>query len=125
MARPAKAAALGSATPATRWLRRGSSVRGFSHTDIDISTSDAGQATALRSVPSLVVKMVEDEKRFAVSPMTFSVMPSARRIHGRFDRPESSTVPPITRDSSKRSPIGYARFVAAVATLPPAAYTKL
>src|ERR1035438_10916928 len=106
MARPAKAAALGSATPATRWLRRGSSVRGFSHTDIDISTSDAGQATALRSVPSLVVKMVEDEKRFAVSPMTFSVMPSARRIHGRFDRPESSTVDRESGVEGRRGGLG-------------------
>src|ERR1039458_5100302 len=125
MARAAKAATLGNATPATRWARKGSSVRGFSHTDIDMHKIDAGQATALKSVPILDAKTVEEENRFAVSPMTFSVIPAARRNHGKVVRPESSTVPPMTKDSKRRSPMGYARLVAAVATLPPAACKML
>ncbi len=100
------AATLGSATPATRWARSGSSVRGFSHTDIDMHRMDAGQATALKSVPIRDAKTVDDEKRFAVSPMTFNVMPAANKNHGIVVRPDSNTVPPMTNDSSRRSPIG-------------------
>src|SRR5271154_1739294 len=106
MASPQMAAALGSATPATRCARKGSSVRGLSQTDIDISTIEAGQATALKSVPSFEAKIVEDEKRFAVSPMTLSEIPEASKNHGNVERPDSSTVPPITSDNNKRSPMG-------------------
>src|ERR1019366_1663012 len=107
------------ATPATRCARSGSSVRGFSHTDIDMSRIEAGQATALKSLPSFDAKIVDDEKRFAVSPMTLREIPAASKNHANVERPASSTVPPMTNESNKRSPIGYARLVAAAATLHP------
>src|SRR5580658_8421807 len=106
MASPPAAARLGNATPAMRWARRGSSVRGFSHTDIDMRTIDAGQATALKSTPSFDAKIVEDEKRLAVSPMTLSEIPAASKNHGNVERPDRRTVPPITKDRRSRSPIG-------------------
>jgi hypothetical protein len=71
-----------------------------------MSRIEAGHATALKSVPSLEAKIVDDEKRFAVSPITLSEIPVASKNHGRVERPESSTVPPMTSESSRRSPIG-------------------
>src|SRR5665213_22875 len=78
-----------------------------------MSRIEAGQATALKSLPSFDAKIVDDEKRFAVSPMTLSEIPAASKNHGNVERPASRTVPPMTNESNKRSPIGYARLVAA------------
>src|ERR1019366_6346332 len=107
------------ATPATRCARSGSSVRGFSHTDIDMSRIEAGQATALKSLPSFDAKIVDDEKRFAVSPMTLREIPAASKNHANVERPASSTVPPMTNESNKRSPMGDPRVAPRAAPPPP------
>ncbi len=52
IASPATAAALGRRKPAVRCSRIGSNAfRGFSQTDIDMRTIEAGQAMALKSLP--------------------------------------------------------------------------
>ena len=55
--------------PAVRCSRNGSSVRGFNQTDMDMSTIDAGQAIALKSLPIFESRIAVDEKRLNVSPI--------------------------------------------------------
>ena len=66
---------------------------------------EAGQAKLLKTVPTWVAPAVE-ENRLNVSPTVFSTIPPASSSHGSRLRPASITVPPTTRLSNSRSPIG-------------------
>ena len=66
-----------------------------------------GHAMLLKSLPKRDPPRADVfEKRLNVSPTTMTTKPTAMRYQRDVPRSDSSTVPPMTRLSSSRSPTG-------------------
>lgn len=78
---------------------------GRSQTDIEMSSSDTGQAMALMIEPARDAP-TDDWNRLKVSPAALTAHAVASRSHWGLGLPGRIAVPPTTSASSSTSPIG-------------------